>query len=140
MEPQGRLQSVGGFGVLYQVVCAGRGGKVLHSVPQNLSLMKKEAAKDEVAASDPSPGSAVLGQMDRMRSSLGFPQQGEHICFLATQQRPHFGASPFWCLSFLPGWLSLFPGLTVLSVRRKCGLPQLSHKHSPFSAAGQSSP
>lgn len=46
--------------------------------------MKKEAAKNEVAASGPSPGSAVLGQTDKMRSSLGFPRQGEHICFLAT--------------------------------------------------------
>lgn len=75
MEPLGQLQIVGGCGVLYQLVCAGRGGKVLHSVAQNLSLMEQEAAKDEVTASGPSPGSAVLGQTDGMRSSLGFPWQ-----------------------------------------------------------------
>lgn len=63
-----------------------------------------EAAEDKAAAPGPSPGSAVLGQTDRMRSSLGFPRQGEHICFLATQLSPHFGPHPFGASpSFLSG-------------------------------------
>jgi hypothetical protein len=74
-----------------------------------------------------------------MRSSLGFHGRvSTSVSCLPSGALTW--ASPFWCLSFLPVWLSLFPGLTVLNVRRKCGLPQLSHKRSTFSAAGQSSP
>lgn len=79
-----------------------RQGSALCS-PESISYVA-EAAGGEAAASGPSSGPAVLGQTDRMRSSLGFPRQGEHICFLATQLSPHFGPRPFGASpSFLSG-------------------------------------